>query len=431
MAYIELPKLYHPDYAWKNRKPVFPCEIADNKIANSLSHLYVHARGGGHDLCGRGGPLVATGGSGAVVSKSNFTTTYNTTGYWEAAGLSAPANEITVIVRQNISTYNNNDIPWGFLNSSDTRVVWEYLYNGDLRHRADSSSNDLHVGTGNWKDGVFATRVFRFSATLANCQIWEDGIKLPLTQHESSGNTAPLVKLQLGDTVSTSVPTAEYELIGIFDRVLSDAEAAAVSRDVYGTLLKPTVPLFYFTSAGGGVSIAPSQGSIAIAGAALGSLDLAMTPGLGSMSIAGAAVSLTQAVSIGPALGTLSVAGQSVTLDIALSPLSDSVSITGQSVSVAGGTIITPEADIIAIAGQNVDFSALTSIDPGLATISVAGLTAPSFDYSVFIEPGTATILINGQSITVDAVFATTADGVVVAIIDDVISEVIDDVMVQ
>jgi len=217
-----------------------------------------------------------------------------------------------------------------------------------------------------------------------------------------------------------------------FDAPLSDCEVISISRDPY-QILKPAVPMFAFFGAGGGeTAISPSSVSISIAGSAVGfASDIALGPSFGTAAFTGQDVTITQNMLIEPGAATLSIAGNSTAINLTLSPASASISLAGYALTVQNGDrIINVDSASIAMAGSDVDFSAVISMSPALATISMSSYSV-GLVQAVNIEPGTATLDINGVTVVVDALFAVSAEseGVISDINTIIIQEIISDVI--
>lgn len=398
MAYIELPKLYHPDFATPGRKPVGSVELEKNRIAASLCHLYMHALGG-HDLCGRGGPLLPQ--SGALASKNDFKTQYNTDGYWLAENLNAPANEVTIVCRHNIINQNNSDNCWVFTNASDSTAIWEYLYNNDLRHRANGSADDLYVGAGDWISGKIVTHVYTFSATTAKCQIWENGRKLPLSIQENANNTNLIQKLRIGSDTSSYNPEHEVELIAILDRVLSDAECRLLSADVYSALIRPSIPMMYFTNSE--ISVSVSFQSLVLSAynpSVQGDIDVALTGLLETLNLT--QFNPTISLEIAPTFQTLELTSYSPTLSTITNTELESLSLSSYAATITLGsdTQVDPNVETLLLSSYaptiQADVDVTTS--PGAEALTI---TSYSPDILLSVLPGYESITLSSFAPTI------------------------------
>ncbi len=130
------------------------------------------------------------------------------------------------------------------------------------------------------------------------------------------------------------------------------------------------------TGAGGGVTLQPAVGSIALAGQAatvLTGIDLA--PAVGSIATAGQAVTLTQGTVLQPAVGSISMDGQAATVieTRVVAPAVGAIALVGQAASVIYGTTISVAVGTISLAGQAVTLTRIRLIAPALGTIAMVG----------------------------------------------------------
>jgi hypothetical protein len=148
-----------------------------------------------------------------------------------------------------------------------------------------------------------------------------------------------------------------------------------------------------------------------------------------SLSINGQSVDLDSGRLILPASGSLSVSGQDVSLGFTLVPQTGNLLIVGQDVVLTeqGQVEINPDNVQLAITGQDLgSLVVATDIDIPNGNLSISG-GGVTLDRTVTIIPGTATLSINGQNVTVDAVFAvdSSQSGVTTAIVTGIVSDIV------
>ena len=194
-----------------------------------------------------------------------------------------------------------------------------------------------------------------------------------------------------------------------FGRAISDDIAIALTKDpsriwrifrsghrVY-TLGAPA-------AAGGGVTLSPAAGAIAVTGnmPAL-TIPLALTSAAGVIPVTGNAPTLTIPLAITPATGAIVVTGNAPTLTIplAITPATGAIVVTGNTPAVdfGGGITLTPSTGAIVVAGNTPALTIPLALAPASGAITVTGNTpAVDFGAGITLTPSAGAITVTGNT---------------------------------
>lgn len=256
MAYIELPKLYHPDFATPGRKPVGPVEVDySSSISKKLRQLVYAHRSNDIDLIG---------------GVSYTPTSTKLRDGWICNGSSSyiDYDNVDFTNLHTFFAYVQFDSGTGGrvldANGSNRVILERNSSNGKLRlYHGTWNESSLVVPTGKpvlvgWKtvsgDG---THVFVDSQ-----------VEWVVDTQRVFAPTACAIFAHNAGTVNFCAGKIFYA--GIANGELSDAEIASISRDPY-QILRPSIPMMFFTSAGGATySLTAESGGFSLTGNASG-----------------------------------------------------------------------------------------------------------------------------------------------------------------
>lgn len=170
-----------------------------------------------------------------------------------------------------------------------------------------------------------------------------------------------------------------------FGRAISDALAIALTKDpsriwrifraghrVY-TLGAPA-------AAGGGVTLSPTEGAIAVTGntPAL-TIPLALTPAAGVLTVTGNTPTLTIPLALAPSSGSITVTGNvpTLTIPLAMTPATGTIVVTGNTPAVdfGSGITLTPSSGAITVTGNVPPLTIPLALAPAPGTAVVTGNT--------------------------------------------------------
>lgn len=267
MALYTLPKLFHPDFRRPGLKPLSSTEVDwSNPITIGLKALILYNGLEVVEVITRPQPTIT--GTLALDIVDGNKTTYVTDSASHYVGIDGDlanisSDQITVIskakissssLNTNISKTVGNNSAWRLFNCLSTGTHRFRLFTGTGSQNLDSgltpSTSQSEVVVGSY-DGV-------------NMRIYVDGVLA-----NSVGKTENITTNS--DPISTRAQSngdaANFEYAAIWERCLSDAEIESLYADFY-QLIRPAVPMFYFTSAGtpGSYTLIADAGSFAITG---------------------------------------------------------------------------------------------------------------------------------------------------------------------
>lgn len=301
MANYELSKQLHPDFSTPGRKPVGGVEVDYAvSIASKIVKLELFnysAATASRALLGNSGNLT----NAKINRKLIFTTGSNRLDYAYANEsfyeLAPYANDkkffIAFSIRFSSLPGVDGAIVSRFHDSTSTArpfMAW-FDVGGSAKsvafYVADSGGSFDIAGV----DGpsVVANRTYNYVCqhTGTKLEIWRDGGLVSSTAstrqagYSSGDNLAMSIGTQIAGSTSRQLTNCTIDYVYVGKDCLSSAEASSLTRDPY-QILKPSIPMMYFTSAGGGttydvsVAFGLSQGMVPAGSAsALGSITLA------------------------------------------------------------------------------------------------------------------------------------------------------------
>lgn len=190
---------------------------------------------------------------------------------------------------------------------------------------------------------------------------------------------------------------ATHVMFAIFDAALSDAAIGALYNSDGSTLRT-------YLSGGGGASIQPSSGGLALAGlAATVGNSVTRVPVVGSVALAGQTATVTNSgiVTRVPVAGAAALAGLAPTvLQITLrQPVAGALSIAGLAPSVLTAGIRQPSVGALALAGQAPTVWRADTIRPTQGALALAG-NAPTVgtNTNVTRQPSAGALALAGQA---------------------------------
>lgn len=164
---------------------------------------------------------------------------------------------------------------------------------------------------------------------------------------------------------------------------------------------------FSFTDlAGGGSSVSPGAGALAVSGQAptvAQSANQSLTAGAGSVTLQGFAPTVAQSQSVAPGVGALTISGfapaVSQSASGAVAPDAGAVTLTGYAPSIEQPQTAAPGAGALAITGYAPDVQQASGALPGPGSITITG-QAPTVAQTAAqsVAPGTGTLSITGYA---------------------------------
>jgi hypothetical protein len=188
-------------------------------------------------------------------------------------------------------------------------------------------------------------------------------------------------------------------LAGIWARVLTAAEIAALYENPWAALFRPqTQSRVYILGAGGGnLSVTVDSADLTLTGQSVAvAQSVAVTAA--TLGLAGQTVTLPRAV--GVTAGTLALTGQTIGVPISMGVTAAALTFTGQAIGVPLSMAVTAAA--LALAGQDVtltntaDTGITVAVDAGTLTLTGQAIVLP---LSMAVTRGTLTLA--GQDVTI------------------------------
>lgn len=253
MPFLELPKLYHPDFADPRKKPRGAVEL-NQLLSRALVFDVEMTEGGGRlrDLVS-GKWLDQNGHSWGVNSRGNLEATFAGGGDYSASfvGLEAlNGTSHTIHVRARINAFDTNGM-----------VICGWNDNGSHFWQVDDTLTSVFIGgtstpdqahegaTNNYQDWFFIS-----DGTANTRSFFENGVRL---NHATGSVNLPTGSktFHLGRWIGSPNFSLDggIEFCRIWNRALTDAERLSLTREPY-SLFKPSAPQYVFFGSGGGVT---------------------------------------------------------------------------------------------------------------------------------------------------------------------------------
>ena len=280
---LKLPKRFHPDFSRPNKKPVGPVEIDwSNPITLGLIGAYVFNRHTGYQDLVSKQHLSAFGSAslkpvGSVrrnygVSCSDDQNSYMTGD--SAVYRARITDKLTAFIDidyRDATSGGTNGFLFGDVQLTGTDYNWGIYIDGSANYNVfvknDSGTAkqtpDVASGAVNGGDFITDTLCLRYDGT--NLDFLRNGAQAATTTQ--SGNVqSNALNLSFDRWNSANDEEVNYRVALIFARALSDHEIKALHDNPY-QILKPAVPLYYFTGAGaGGGGATPMVGGLSLLG---------------------------------------------------------------------------------------------------------------------------------------------------------------------
>ena len=260
MAYIELPKDFHPDFSSPHKKPVNPLEL--DRTSSLVRGLVLDVEmtegfGAPRDLVT--GNSLTSNGQGWGITDGDRETTYSASSddSVNLVGLEDFSGDAhTVHVRARVSAFDNSGLV--IFGWADNGVHFWHVLNNVFIAGQLLVGNDHDDANDTYHDWVFIS-----DPVSDKLKFYEDGVLL------NSGAAA--VTLPAGPKtlkIGAWSDSTEFSLDGgikfvrAWNRALTKPERLALLKDNYRLHLKPAIPQYFFTVSGGGTSAVSNAISI-------------------------------------------------------------------------------------------------------------------------------------------------------------------------